>query len=152
MEEHKSPVDMSDNECPFCELDAQTKRIIRKGDLATSFLSNPRLMKGHVLVVPNRHMDNPTELTDEETIAVFKEVKRIQAKLLSGFAAGVDQWQKTRLNVSDRTNFKVGHVHFHILPSNEGDEIFRQSLTWTVDRFTELTDAECEEMIRLLKD
>lgn len=139
------------NQCPFCQLDRQTNRIIRTDSYCRSFLSDPRLTRGHVLVVPVRHLDDPNQLNQREVEAVFNEVKRLRAKLLESVARGVDCWQKTRPDVPEGTGYKVNHVHFHVLPSNPGEELYEQSLTWTKDKFRQLSQREREEMAALLR-
>ena len=117
----------------------------------TSFLSSPRLAKGHVLVIPNRHLETPCDLNDAETESIFREVRRLQARMLGEFALGVDQWQKTRLMVKESKEFKVSHVHFHLLPSNPGDEMYDKALVWKLDNFEELTAREMDEMVAFLR-
>ena len=138
-------------DCPFCQLDSQPERIVRKNEHCRSFLSNPRLARGHALVIPNRHVETPDQINSDEYRAVFDEVRRLQAKILGSIAPGVDLWQKTRPSVRQGRRFKVDHVHFHVLPSNPGDELYDDSLTWTKDRFADLNDDERDEMVELLK-
>ena len=136
--------------CPFCQLGPDSARIIRTGRLWRSFLSDPRLVPGHTLVIPSRHVESPTQLEAAEIQAIFGEIRRLQAKLLDSGALGVDQWQKTRPAVAENGR-KVDHVHFHVLASNPGDELYDQSLTWTSDRFGRLTESECKQMVDRLR-
>ena len=41
-------------------------RIIEKRKHAFAILRNPRLLKHHVLIIPNRHVENISELNSEE--------------------------------------------------------------------------------------
>ena len=103
------------------------------------------------MVIPNRHVEIPDRINSDECRAVFDEIRRLQAKMLGSIALGIDCWQKTRPGVRQGQRFKVDHVHFHVLPSNPGDELYDGSLTWTRDRFVGLNDDERDEMVELLK-
>jgi diadenosine tetraphosphate (Ap4A) HIT family hydrolase len=140
---------MSETNCPFCNLDSQAERVIRYGELTTTLLSNPRLTPGHTLVVPNRHIERIAELTDEELLEVYGQIKAITAKLLDGFAAGVDVWTKTRPRIAEN-EIRVDHLHFHVIPSHPGDEHYDSALRWTSDRFSPLPAKERSEMLELL--
>jgi ATP adenylyltransferase len=136
--------------CPFCTIDTKRNSIIRKNELMTSFLSNPRLMPGHALVVPNRHIETPADLTAEETLAIYEEAQRLVSVMLSTIAKGVDTWQKTRPDMP-QGKIKVDHVHVHVLPSNPGDEIYATQLRWTADAFSPRSDEETKAMQAILQ-
>lgn len=116
-------------DCNFCEIEHETDRIIRRTDLVTSFLSNPRLVPGHVLIVPNYHATLPTQLDDMEVLAMHSEANRLTKIMLGSFALGVDRWQKSRPQVPEN-EIKQNHVHMHILPSNPGESVYSQGIEW----------------------
>lgn len=134
--------------CPFCQVEEE--RVIRRSKLTTSLLSNPRLVRGHALVVPNRHVETPHGLSDSEVLSIFREMQRLQKKMFGGLADGVDQWQKSRPLVKEGTGFKVNHVHFHVLPSNPGHEMYDGALVWKSNSFQKLTDQERDEVVIFL--
>ncbi len=44
--------------CPFCDIEQNNShRSVIDGDLISVILSNPRLMPGHALVIPKRHIE-----------------------------------------------------------------------------------------------
>src|SRR5438552_2253105 len=119
---------MTQKYCIFCDPTARKGRVIHAGKLATSFLSSPRLVPGHVLVIPNRHVELPTDLTEQELTAIFQEIKPIIKNMLSSdLAKGVDTWQKTRPYIP-QGEIKVDHVHFHLLPSKPGHQLYAEAL------------------------
>ena len=83
-------------DCPFCNLQKEQTRIIRITELTTVLLSNPRLMPGHTLVVPKRHVEKPWELTTNEIQAIFEDIFWIEVKLLENGAEGCDIRQNYR--------------------------------------------------------
>ena len=106
-------------------------------------------MPGHVLIVPNRHVERPDELTDEETLAVYREAQRLITAMLGTFAKGVDTWQKTRPDMPEG-KIKVNHVHVHVLPSIPGDELYDTQLRWTADKFSPLPENDDKKILAIL--
>jgi len=141
---------MSSKECVFCEPGHFADKLIATNELATAFLSTPRLTPGHTLVIPKRHVELPSELTSDETGAIFDLIGPIHAKLLGSIAVGVDIWQKTRPEVA-QDGHKVDHVHFHILPSTPGEELYGEALNWRRPNFAPLGDNERLQMLGLLQ-
>jgi diadenosine tetraphosphate (Ap4A) HIT family hydrolase len=137
--------------CAFCNITSEPERIIRRGNLFTSFLSNPRLVKGHVLVIPNDHVEDVADLSLGRNYEMFEEIQRIILILrsLGESAMGTDVWTKTRLHVPEG-EIKINHLHTHLIPSGPGTEIYDRGLLWTPDRFSPLPDDERDEMRDLL--
>lgn len=141
------------NQCPFCDLasDFERQRVIRRNKLTTTFLSNPRLVLGHTLVVPNRHVEKPWELTHEELLAIFDEIKWVQGQLLDAeIADGIDTRQHYRPFLPE-DGIKVDHVHFHVLPRKLDDEIYNRAMKFEVEMFQKLSDEERAYMNKVFK-
>lgn len=142
------------NQCPFCDLanDQERNRVIRSSKLTTTFLSNPRLVAGHTLVVPNHHVEKPWELSHEELIAIFDEIKWVQGQLLdAGIAEGVDTRQHYRPFIP-QGRIKIDHVHFHVLPRKLNDDIYNNAMKYEIEMFEELPDDEREQITKIFKD
>lgn len=138
------------NQCPFCDLanDQDRNRVIRSGKLTTTFLSNPRLVPGHTLVVPKRHIEKPWELTQEELIAIFDEIKWVQGQLLdAGLADGVDTRQHYRPFIP-QGRIKIDHVHFHVLPRKLDDDIYKNAMKFEFEMFEDLSDEERDRVTK----
>src|SRR5690242_15070530 len=75
-----------DYDCPLCQIIAgrlDASGVIEKGDVVTSFISKrwfPR-NPGHVLVVPNEHVENVYAISDELLGRVYAEVRRVAIAL-----------------------------------------------------------------------
>lgn len=136
--------------CPFCGIEDREGRIINSNELMLSFLSNPRLVEGHGLVVPRRHVEDPRDLTDEEILAIFAEIKRIETKMVeSGMCTGCDIRQHFRPFLT-QGRLKVDHVHFHILPRTFGDKMYSEVLHTEDKLFATLDELEKEKLLKIL--
>jgi diadenosine tetraphosphate (Ap4A) HIT family hydrolase len=138
--------------CPFCQR-LFSKTIIHENDLTVSFLPNLRLVRGHALVIPKRHVEPPELLTPEESVAIMQEIERLRLLMLEHFGPGVDVWQKSRPQLPQGHNgTKVDHIHFHVLPSDPDSEIYEKGIIWTFDHFSPTTEQEAGEVIPYLQD
>lgn len=136
--------------CNFCNIGSEPDRIIRRTNAMTSFLSNPRLVIGHALVVPNRHITLPSELSDEEIVATFREASRLTEVMLGGMALGTDIWQKSRPQVAEGP-IKQDHIHAHVLPSVPGMEVYDRGINWGEGDWRSLELDEMALMVGLLR-
>lgn len=138
--------------CTFCSAQTLEWRTVHHDKLVRSFLSDPKLTRGHALVIPNRHVEPPDQLTNPESAAVIREAERLRAVMLGSFAVGVDVWQKTRQLISEGHNgTKMNHEHFHVLPSSPGDELYETGIVWSrPDNFSALTVPDAQEILEVL--
>ncbi|HEX3568925.1 MAG TPA: HIT domain-containing protein [Candidatus Saccharimonadales bacterium] len=134
--------------CPFCEINRTRNRIVHETEHSLTLLSNPRLMPGHALVIPKRHVEKPWELEDAELTDIFHEMWRVEQKLLeTKLATGVDIRQNYRpFLVQGR--LKVNHLHFHVLPRTNEDELYETSMRF--EQFHDLSDTERDHITNLL--
>lgn len=58
--------------CSFFQPHKEAHRVVRESRLSIVMLSNPRLMPGHTLVIPKRHIEKP----DEPTKVLSRKVAR----------------------------------------------------------------------------
>lgn len=139
-------------DCPFCGiLETETERVIRQGTNTAVFLSNPRLMPGHTLVVPKRHIEKPWELDPKEILEIFEQIRFIEDRLLnSGLATGCDIRQNYR-PFMQQGRIKIDHVHFHILPRTMEDELYQKSMRHETELFLDLEDEERTDVLELFK-
>lgn len=140
---------MIDKNCPFCSLSTEKNRIFKKGRLSTIILSNPRLMPGHILVIPNRHIEEPWKITKEELRAIHKDITFVSKKLLTTIASGIDIRQNYRPFLA-QGRIKVNHVHFHVLPRTNEDELFQVSMKFESKLFNDLNPKEISKIQKIL--
>jgi diadenosine tetraphosphate (Ap4A) HIT family hydrolase len=135
--------------CPFCQLDSTDDRVIQTGGLTYTILSDPRLLAGHTLVIPRRHIVKPWELRPPELLAIFQEIDRLRQRLLT-VAEGVDVRQNYRPFLAP-SKLKVDHVHFHVLPRTNKDVLYQKSMRYETELFDDLPAAERQQFRALLR-
>ena len=135
--------------CPFCDIDPERNRILEERSLVFVILSNPRLMPGHTLVIPKRHVEKPSELTDAEREELFNTVLEYQDKITAVFSKGCDIRQNYR-PFAPQSQLKVNHVHMHLIPREMEDELYQHSMKFEKDIFVPLSDDEREKFTKLL--
>src|SRR6185295_18637251 len=111
-------------DCQFCEIiNGKTGRILKEGKHVFVVLSNPKLMDGHFLVIPKRHVEKISELNTEERQEFFDETVNLQEKVLEKIAPGCDISEHYRPFIPNN-KFKVTHLHMHIRPRFLDDELY----------------------------
>jgi ATP adenylyltransferase len=118
------------SECVFCDLLSdgvgESSGIISISQFSFLILNAFPYGSGHVLVLPQRHVQSLEELTDEEAIDYFSLLRRSVAVLKNTY--GPDG-----LNVGFNLGRAAGagipqHLHGHILPRWNGDTNFMTTL------------------------
>lgn len=66
--------------CPFCKINPDRTKIVEEAEKAFVCLSNPRLMPGHLLVIPKRHAEHLSELDAQERKEIFKDLTSEEAE------------------------------------------------------------------------
>jgi diadenosine tetraphosphate (Ap4A) HIT family hydrolase len=146
---------MSDINCPFCNIDALKNRIIYETGRLFVTLSNPRIMPGHTLVVPKKHVGAPFLLDPCEEIDLLTTATRFQRKLMELFS---QKWGKPagcNLEILPKpfmpqTELAIpGHTHVHLKPrfwqdpywqavGRHEDKVFRKPSPEELDEFVAL--------------
>lgn len=118
--------------CPFCSLVAgndlahpwsRQSDIILKNEMVTAFINvrwwsnNP----GHVLVVPNQHIENIYDMPQEVAGHIHEAARRIAL----AFKAVYDcQGVSTRQHNEPAGYQEVFHYHLHVFPRYDGDQLY----------------------------
>ena len=121
-------------QCPFCRVaagedlrDDYTKQsdIVFRDDTVTAFISsawwpaNP----GHVLVIPNQHVENVYEFPAELGRSLMVAVQRVAVAMKAAYACdGVS----TRQHNEPAGNQDVWHFHQHVFPRWEEDRLYER--------------------------
>ena len=128
--------------CPFCEVDEQRHPVLEKRDYVYVMPSNPRLVPGHLLVIPIRHIEHPTDLRTDEQYELFDTVIELQEKILTlKPSIGCDVRQHCRPFLPE-SDVKVDHIHWHLLPRELDDELYLQTQIFERDVFKMLSPDE----------
>ena len=118
---------MSDQDCIFCRIIAGEipAQIIDEDERTVAFMDINPATRGHVLVVPRKHVRDLLEIEAAELEAVAVAAQRVAARMPDRLGAdGVNL-----LNSCGRVAWQtVFHFHVHVIPRYEGDPL---RLPWT---------------------
>ncbi|MFH1456385.1 MAG: HIT family protein [archaeon] len=106
------------SDCIFCKIveGSISCTKVYEDDEVLAFLDVAPLAKGHCLVVPKKHFEFICEVSDIGQVALA--VQKI-AKVLGELNDGVNVLQNNGRSAGQ----VVPHVHFHLIPRNEGDNV-----------------------------
>jgi len=133
--------------CPFCDKEHMKDKLIKEKKNCFVLLSNPRLVPGHLLVIPNRHIQKISELNEEEKKELFDTVIEFQEKVLK-FAKGCDIRQHFR-PFQKQDGLKLDHLHIHLLPREFEDELYKRCQIHEKGIFKAITEAEKEKFSKI---
>lgn len=124
--------------CPFCDVvDGVTAaRVVLSDDVVIAFLDRTPVFKGHVLVVPRRHVLTLADLDRELIGPVFERVQRISATM----PAALD-CDGTFVAINNVVSQSVAHLHVHVVPRRRKDGL--RGFFWPRTRYA--TDEEADE-------
>lgn len=140
---------MSNTACPFCDKEKLQSRLVREGDQMFVIMSDPRLMRGHLLVIPKRHVEKISELSPKEKAELWATVETFQEKILLALGSGCDISQHYR-PFMQQSSLKVDHLHIHLQPRELNDELYESSQMYEKKLFRRLTDHEADDVKKLL--
>lgn len=122
--------------CLFCRIAAGEAPAFVVFDTpdVIGFLDVRPVFKGHVLVIPRRHVDTLLDLPDEAAGGLFNQVKRVAAALETGLGAG-----GSFVAVNNRVSQSVPHLHVHVIPRTRGDGL--RGFLWPRHKYADDTEA-----------
>lgn len=132
-------------DCRFCKIDPIKNRIIKEGKNVFVILSNPRLVDGHLLAIPKRHVEKLSQLSKEERDGLVDIVIEFQEKILAKFSLGCDIRQNCRPFLKE-DEVKVDHLHIHLLPREFEDELYKKCQIYEKEVFRMLTEEERDKL------
>lgn len=134
--------------CAFCNHDTLNSRKIRTNKLSYSFVSSPWFREGHCLVVPNRHITNPSELTPSEASEILLELGRLSSLLDEGYGTGIMQKYQP---LQRQNEVKQDHLHFHVFPrQKEEDSLFPVPTPNDFSAFYTPTEIDISSLVKKL--
>jgi diadenosine tetraphosphate (Ap4A) HIT family hydrolase len=106
------------DDCPFCTRIADSAELLATSRMAVVFADAFPVSRGHVLVVPRRHLARLEELDEGEWNDVFSLVRGV-AREIAG-RADVDG-VNLGVNSGVAAGQTVEHAHVHVIPRRHGD-------------------------------
>jgi diadenosine tetraphosphate (Ap4A) HIT family hydrolase len=114
--------------CPFCATLAVPDREIIERELVVAFRDAFPSAEGHTLVIPRRHVGQVTQLTADESAALWA----LSTELLATIEQSCDS-VSIGINDGPQAGQTVGHVHLHLIPRHIGDvEDPRGGIRWVL--------------------
>jgi len=122
----------SDYVCPFCliakgiknnNINTKQNDIILQDDYVTAFISSCwwKNNKGHVIIIPNKHIENIYDLSSEISYRIHDLEKDIAIALKETYRCdGVS----SRQHNEPCGNQDVWHYHLHVFPRYENDNLY----------------------------
>jgi diadenosine tetraphosphate (Ap4A) HIT family hydrolase len=109
--------------CLGCDLANEKLPVhtVYEDELVCCFLDIDPFNEGHILILPKRHVEELTELTHEETLAIMDAAKLISLKLNTCLKPDGITINQNGGIFSDLT-----HLHMHVIPRYEND-----GFTWS---------------------
>lgn len=106
---------VSYGECIFCN----QSEVIEENELAKAFYDKFPVTRGHILIVPKRHVKGYFDLFQPELNAINRLMRSVREKSMSedvsitGFNVGT--------NDGETAGQTIMHCHVHLIPRREGD-------------------------------
>ncbi|HYC34584.1 MAG TPA: HIT family protein [Candidatus Paceibacterota bacterium] len=139
------------DECPFCEIiQKNTDRKLLEGEYVFATLSNPRLMPGHVLVIPKRHVSKIGDLNEDELKELMQFAIKLQNKILEKVSTGCDIVQNYRPHQKADNYYRVDHLHLHVRPRHANDRLYTEVRPHYHKVFEDLSKEESDEFKKII--
>ena len=110
------------NDCIFCKIieGKIPAAKVYEDDKIISFLDIMPANKGHCLIVPKKHTQNLTEMSDEDLSAAIKAAKKVASALSLSFGNGSFN---IVMNNGKEAGQVVNHAHIHLIPRFQKDRL-----------------------------
>ncbi|WMW24978.1 HIT family protein [Methanolobus sediminis] len=107
-------------DCLFCKIVAGEipSHKVYEDDFVYAFLDIYPCAEGHTIVLPKKHFEKFTDMSDDEAASLFASVNKVAKTVgktleLEGMNIGI--------NNGELAGQTVPHVHVHIIPRRAGD-------------------------------
>lgn len=136
---------MTEPRCLFCDAadGSVPVRTVLNDEIAIAFLDRSPVFKGHVLVVPRKHVLTLADLDHDLVGPYFERVQRISATM-----PGALDCDGTFVAINNVVSQSVAHLHVHIVPRRRKDGL--RGFFWPRVRYE--SDAEADDYARRLAD
>src|SRR5947209_17092663 len=113
---------MAEPDCIFCRIVAGEvpAEIVAQDEETITFMDIAPATRGHMLVIPRRHVLDLLEARPEEVVAVARSAQQAAVRVLERLEAdGVNLINSNRAPAWQT----VFHLHFHVIPRYVGDPL-----------------------------
>jgi len=123
-------------ECLFCDIAAgevNAHVVLRTADMV-GFLDVRPVFKGHVLLVPRRHVVTLPELPADLRSPFLQAGQWLAAAMVSGLGA-----QGSFVAMNNTVSQSVAHLHLHVVPRTKGDGL--RGFFWPRTKYADADEA-----------
>ena len=113
---------MPNQDCLFCKIiqGQESAYKVYEDDKVFAFLDIYPANPGHTLVIPKKHFEQITDLSQEYLHALADATQKISQTLKTAFdAPGIDILS----NNGSEANQIIPHFHFHLIPRHKNDQV-----------------------------
>jgi histidine triad (HIT) family protein len=114
------PIEIPKGGCLFCERVSGERddwAVLDEDELMVSFMNDRQFEEGQALVIPRRHAPTLLDLTDEESDALLRSVRRLARAITEAFdPGGITLYQ----NNGVASNQEIPHLHMNVVPRRYG--------------------------------
>ena len=125
------------DDCVFCEIasGSHAAALVLESVEVVAFLDARPVFKGHVLVIPRRHVATLSDLPDELVMPYVGAIRSIAAAMPEAYGC-----QGTFVAANNVVSQSVPHLHFHVVPRTKGDGL--RGFFWPRTRYASDDEAE----------
>lgn len=118
--------------CVFCAIatgEAEAGIVLETADFV-AFLDSRPVFKGHVLLVPRRHVVTLPDLPEDLREGFVRQQQRLASAMVEGLGA-----QGSFVALNNTVSQSVPHLHCHVVPRTKGDGL--RGFFWPRHRYAE---------------
>jgi histidine triad (HIT) family protein len=134
-------------DCLFCRVVAREvpASVVMETAEIVGFLDIRPVFKGHVLVVPRRHVETLSDLPDALVVPLLTSTRSVAAAMVSALSA-----QGSFVAMNNVVSQSVPHLHVHVVPRTKGDGL--RGFFWPRTRYADEAeqDAYADRLRRAL--
>jgi len=101
-------------DCNLCRELRKGRHIVYKDDYCFAIVAKWPIKRGHIMVLPARHVSDVSDLSEKEAKSMFKAISLFQKAFPKLYGKDAIVIQNP---VERRTE---AHIHYHILPTSAG--------------------------------
>ncbi|MFC6287840.1 HIT family protein [Nocardioides sp. GCM10027113] len=124
-------------DCVFCRIvagEAEAGVVLDEPDFV-AFLDARPLFKGHLLLVPRRHVDTLLDLPDDLRDGFLATAQRLARAVVEGLGA-----QGSFVAMNNVVSQSVPHLHLHVVPRTKGDGL--RGFFWPRTKYADRDDRD----------
>ena len=103
-------------DCVFCNIPEE--KIVLESNLSIAFYDTYPVSKGHLLIIPKRHIVDYFDLSPDEKADIWNLVDKAKVYLDNKY---VPDGYNVGININEAAGQTIFHCHIHIIPRYTGD-------------------------------